>query len=237
MSDGPAPIAASPDANSEHARLEAVGEKLAGVLHDLGGQLSIISGFAELMVDEPDESERRGLSEEILRAIAKITELRDQTLAFARGQRSNLKRRVQLYAFARSIARSVERELLGSSILFEVTVDYGGAAELDEEQVLRAVRNLTRNAREAMAGGHGSHFDVSIARQDDELVLVFSDDGPGIPEGVKDRLFERFATFGKPGGNGLGLFLVQQVARDHGGRVSCFSVPGRGARFELRLPL
>jgi signal transduction histidine kinase len=217
-------------------RLEAVGEKLVGLLHDVSGPLAAISGFAELMADETDAAVRQDMCDEILRSVQRIVTLREQTLAFSRGARSNLKRRVHLYAFCRDIARTVERELKGSPVRFEVVVGYGGPAELDEQQILRAVQNLTRNAREAMAGGKGSHFDVAIERLDRELVLSFSDDGPGVPEKVRARLFERFATYGKADGNGLGLYFVRQTAEAHGGVARYFSVPGHGARFELRLP-
>lgn len=233
-------LAAEPTAQNDsdaHQRLEAVGEKLAGVLHDLGGPLGVIQGFAELMAEEEDEAVRRELLSEINRQVHRITDLREETLAFARGERSLLKRVVHVHELSKRIAAAVERELSGTPLRREVTATYKGPALVDEEQLLRAVENLARNAREAMAAGQGSHFAVHLEQRGRELVLSCSDDGPGIPDAMRGHCFERFGTWGKSHGHGLGLANVKAVAGRHGGVALCFSQPGHGTRIELRLPV
>ena len=71
--------------------------------------------------------------------------------------------------------------------------------------------------------------------EDGNLVLTLSDDGPGVSEEIRERLFESFTTHGKKGGTGLGLAIVQSIVEDHGGNVSVDSMPGRTA-FEITLP-
>lgn len=227
----------TPEPADSHQRLEAVGEKLAGVLHDLGGPMGVIQGFAELMADEEDPATRAEFLTEIMRQVQRVTHMRDETLAFARGQRALLKSTVHLHQLVRLVAQTVEVALGDSGIDFELCANYRGPAELDEGQLLRAVENLARNAREAMQAGKGSRFRVDVAADGDSLLLAFTDDGPGIPEALAARLFDRFHPSSKAQGSGLGLYLVQQVARAHGGSAQCFSQPGVGTRFELRLPV
>jgi signal transduction histidine kinase len=100
--------------------------------------------------------------------------------------------------------------------------------------VARAIHNLVRNAVEAM-GERGGRLGISAGLEGDELVIRVSDTGPGIPEEVRDRLFQSFVTSGKKGGTGLGLAIVKKILDEHGGSVGVESSSG-GATFELRLP-
>jgi two-component system, OmpR family, sensor kinase len=108
------------------------------------------------------------------------------------------------------------------------------------DELHRLALNLIENAiRHTPAG---THVRASLAHGDGgEVVLTVMDDGPGIPEELRARLFERFVRGtgdggGSGGGSGLGLSIVRAVARSHGGDVTVDSPPGGGARFVVRLP-
>jgi signal transduction histidine kinase len=93
--------------------------------------------------------------------------------------------------------------------------------------------NLIVNALEAMPTGGRLHMK---AREAGGYVLIeMEDTGPGIPHGIRDRLFEPFVTLGKQNGLGLGLALVRQTILNHGGDI--WTEPSAGARFVMRLPL
>jgi signal transduction histidine kinase len=93
--------------------------------------------------------------------------------------------------------------------------------------------NLIANALEAMPTGCKVRI---VGRKARDCVLIeLEDTGPGIPCGIRDRLFEPFVTAGKPGGLGLGLALSRQTVLDHGGDI--WTEPATGARFVIRLPL
>jgi signal transduction histidine kinase len=101
------------------------------------------------------------------------------------------------------------------------------------------VLNLVDNAIKYAADGKKIH--VSLKRQGDQLVLAVRDFGPGIDPEEHERIFERFYRARsirlKPiRGSGIGLALVQHIARAHGGKASVTSAPGQGATFSISLP-
>ena len=104
----------------------------------------------------------------------------------------------------------------------------------DGDQLLRAMENLIRNAREA-TGPEGT-LKVDIRRAPTgEVVLRFEDDGPGISAPELSQIFRPFHTT-KPGGTGLGLALVHRIVHAHGGDIRVEGRPGQGAVFTLLLP-
>jgi two-component system nitrogen regulation sensor histidine kinase GlnL len=120
------------------------------------------------------------------------------------------------------------------------------AALGDPDQLLQVIQNLLKNASEA-AGERGgtirlhSYFEHSfrLRRADGSghslpLQIEIIDDGPGLPEGIKDDIFDPFVS-GKENGTGLGLALVSKIISDHGGWISVSSVPGRTI-FRISLP-
>jgi signal transduction histidine kinase len=221
-------------------RLTAIGSALAGVLHDFKTPMTVVSMYAQLLKREDDPVERARLAEGVLDQLGRMTEMTRDVLGFARGDKDVLLRKVQVGVFAGELEQTIRSVMEGSQIHAEVHAHYKGFARLDSAKVLRAVQNLARNAREAMAATDGSqrqHFLVSLSAEDSELVVRCSDDGPGVPRDFQHRLFEAFASQGKKDGSGLGLAMVKQVAELHSGAVTYRDTPGGGATFELRLPL
>jgi len=117
---------------------------------------------------------------------------------------------------------------------------------LDVDKLRRAVSNIAANARDAMGGRGRLHLNARIetlAGQDgprEHLVLVIADEGPGVPESIRDSLFDPFVTHGKKRGTGLGLAVARRFVEDHGGRLELLPAGAsgaRGARFRLALPL
>ncbi|WP_146149572.1 sensor histidine kinase [Kineococcus rhizosphaerae] len=107
---------------------------------------------------------------------------------------------------------------------------------VDKEQVARALVNLLENADRHGGGSTGVGLQVRGA----SAVITVDDDGPGVPPQERERIFERFARAGSRRalpGSGLGLSLVAETVRGHGGSVRCTCSPSGGARFLLRLPL
>jgi two-component system nitrogen regulation sensor histidine kinase GlnL len=127
----------------------------------------------------------------------------------------------------------------------------------DREQLIQALLNITHNAAQALAGGVGEPaYTGRIARGDARIVLRtriarqvtigrqryrlalelhVEDNGPGVPEAIRERIFQPLVS-GREGGSGLGLTLAQTFVQQHQGTIECESVPGRTV-FKLLIPL
>ncbi len=196
--------------------------------------MTVIGGYAELMVDDEDPASRREAAALILSQLEHLNSMTRETLAFAKGERDLLIRKVYMQNFVKDVGSQLEKEFEKSKVELKIQPDYLGLARFDENKVKRVVYNMARNAIEAMP--KGGKFIFAVDRDVDELVLTFQDNGPGIPAEIADKLFQSFVTAGKKNGTGLGLAMAKKIAEEHGGSVNCRSKPGKGTTFEMRLP-
>ena len=128
----------------------------------------------------------------------------------------------------------LKAEFLDRKILLEKEVQPGiGPVSMDREQVQQAIYNLGRNAMQA-AGEQGI-VRVALKRDGDFAIWEFRDNGPGIRPEDLPHLGQPFYTT-KHGGTGLGLMIVQRIAREHGGDLQLQSMPGKGTTARFRLP-
>ena len=215
-------------------RLAAIGQMLAGMLHDLRTPMTLVSGYAEMMVEEPDQDERRHDSEIILKQLDHISAMAKETLAFARGETDILLRKVFLNKFLDEVAEFLAKDLEGKQIDLKVGGTFKGVARMDEGKMKRAIYNIARNAAQAMP--EGGKFSVSVDKEGDQIVFKLADTGPGIPPEIADKLFQSFVTAGKKDGTGLGLAIVKKMVEQHGGAVSFKTKPGKGTTFLLAIP-
>lgn len=215
-------------------RLAAIGQMLSGVLHDLRTPMTIISGYAQLMSAEADAKERANISQVIEKQVEHINAMTRETLGFARGEKDLLLRKVYLQKFVQEVEEFLRKDFERTKVELKVQANYTGVVRVDENKMKRVVYNIARNAVQAMPDG--GRFVFSVDREDQELVLTFQDNGPGIPPEIADRLFQSFVTARKKDGTGLGLAIVKKIAEEHGGQVSYKSRPGKGTTFEIRVP-
>ena len=215
-------------------RLTTIGRLLSGVMHDLKTPLTLISGYLELMVDTDDRAVRREYGVTITEQFEVIATMQREILAYARGERSVLLRKIYLRQFFEELSHQIEHEIGSSPVKLVLDVEEHGAAFFDGGKIARAVTNLAHNAIDAMEHKGGTLY-LGCHNDEAEVVITVADTGPGIPEAVRSRLFEPFVTSGKATGNGLGLSIVKGIVDEHGGRVDVQS-SARGTRFTLRLP-
>jgi signal transduction histidine kinase/putative methionine-R-sulfoxide reductase with GAF domain len=216
-------------------RLTAIGRLLSQVVHDFKTPMTVISGYAQLMVDSEDRAQRAAYAEEILRQFELVTSMQREVLEFARGERSIFVRRVYLARFFHDLVRQIEREIAGLPIELETHVDSKATARFDEARLSRAVHNLVRNAIEAMQD-KGGRLTIRATAAPGSVSIEVSDTGPGIPPAIAGRIFQSFVTANKPGGTGLGLAIVKKIVDEHGGTVHVDSSPDTGATFRITLP-
>ncbi|NUR07584.1 MAG: PAS domain S-box protein [Nocardioidaceae bacterium] len=224
------------DANAEeiasaNARLEEANRRLsqsaddqskflAVTAHELRTPVSVLAGTAETLGrhwSELDDLERAEMLEGMSTSATRLRLLLADLLTASRLQRSALELHLEPVAVDRLLAAAVSaaaRSHPGVEVLAVATP--GLWVRADADRISQALDNLVTNAV-----GHGRPPVRLEARADDTTVtLQVSDTGAGVTDVMRGRLFERFATGGRRGGTGLGLFIVRELARAHGGEAT-----------------
>jgi two-component system phosphate regulon sensor histidine kinase PhoR len=216
---------------------------VANVSHELRTPLTAIKGYAEALLDEPDDEEARQRFLEIIqRHAARMERLVKDLLRLARlDARQELLERVptDVPALLKGVVDDMSTAIAGKDLAVSVTTADMPLLWLDGTKLHDMVRNLVENAvNYTQAGGT---VGVRAACTSDGLTIEVTDNGPGIPSEDLGRVFERFyrvdKSRGRPGGTGLGLAIVKHLADLHGGSVMVANLPGGGACFTVRLPL
>ena len=217
-------------------------EVVSVVSHDLRNPLAVVAGAADLLLDLPlEEAERRQQAEIIRRSAERMSRLIENLLDIARIEAGAL--------VVRPVAQRPEEVLADVEAFFAPQAEPRGitlsvetepglpAVLADPDRVQQALANLVDNAlRFSPVGGRvtlGAH-----AHPRGGIALTVGDQGPGIAEADRTRVFDRFwqASRHDRTGSGLGLAIVRGIAEAHGGSVDVESEPGEGARFTMVLP-
>lgn len=217
-------------------RLAAIGNMAARVTHEIRNPLSSIALNVELLEEELGPSgEARALVRAIASEVERLVLLSEQYLTLARQQPLRVAPE-DLGELCEEVAALVTPELArrGCSLVLDVAPGLP-AATLDEAQLRQVLLNLLRNGREAMPAG-GTLRLVASSPEPGFVELAVEDEGEGVPEEIRARLFEAFFTT-KPSGTGLGLAITRQLVEAHGGTIRCEPRQPRGSRFVVRLPL
>lgn len=216
-------------------RLAAIGRMAAHVTHEVRNPLSSIGLNVEMLEDElaDGDEEARALMRAIQEEIERLRGVTDEYLRLARLPEPHLDPE-DLGALVAQIASFVKREMKAARIEFEVSLEDVPPVALDTPQMRQAVLNLLRNAREAQPPG--GRIRLSLSTRGEDVVLEITDEGAGIPEEERERIFDLFYTT-KELGTGLGLPLTQQIVAAHGGTIVCEApVTGPGTVFRIVLP-
>jgi two-component system cell cycle sensor histidine kinase/response regulator CckA len=231
-------------------KMEAVGQLAGGIAHDFNNMLSVVLGFADLILSDLKEDDpTRADVEEIKKAGLGASNLTRQLLAFSRRQvlqpiPLDLVRVVQGMEkmLRRLLGASVELTLVGSPALWRVKADPG--------QIEQVVMNLAVNARDAMPGGGKLTIEARNVELSEEdaidhvgvapgayVSFAVSDTGIGMDPETQARIFEPFFTTKEKGrGTGLGLSTVFGIVSQSGGSIAVHSEPGGGTTFKIYLP-
>jgi signal transduction histidine kinase len=218
-------------------------EFIADASHELRTPLTVIRGQLEVLAAQadPTEDEVRHVERLVQSEIGRISRLVDDLLVLIQADRTDFLRPEPI-----EVGSFVSELWDGLSLTAERRFELGpvpeGTLTADPDRLAQALRNLGRNAVEHTAERTGLvRLEVTPAGRD-RLRFVVLDDGPGIPEAERERVFERFRRVDagrsrNTGGAGLGLAIVRAIAEAHGGTVTAGdSETGRGTRMELVLP-
>jgi signal transduction histidine kinase len=222
-------------------RLAALGQLSAGLAHEIRNPLGVIKGSAEILTQKLHGANElvRELAGYISTEVNRLSELVTQFLNFARPLHADL-HPADITALLDRVLKNVSEHWKGKSVQIErVYASDLPLVPLDESLCEQAFINLVQNAHEAMEE-RGGTLRVEVARviqNDIEGVLVrLTDDGPGIPDALREEIFNPFVTTKKTG-VGLGLSIVSQIVDGHHGTIRVEKGPQGGASFTVFFPL
>ncbi|MBM3286382.1 MAG: PAS domain S-box protein [Candidatus Eisenbacteria bacterium] len=222
-------------------KMAAVGKIASKVVHEIRNPLGSINLNVDLLLDgleeaeTPEVEEAREILQTIKRETKRLSQITDEYLQFSRMPQPTGARE-DLNSVILGLADFLRPELRRSGIRLVLNLDDDHPrVSCDGRLVRQVVLNLIRNAMEVVPPRSGQVMVVTKATRDAGEIEI-DDNGPGIPQEILPRIFDPFFTT-KQDGTGLGLAVVRQIVEEHGGSVSCSSVPDKGTTFRIRLPL
>ena len=223
-------------------RLAALGEMAAMIAHEVKNPLASIEVMAGLLRRQvADRSDLQGLLSDIINEAKMANAIVLEVLEFVRPIRLQVDRTELLRVIEDAIPLA-ERKVARRDTLIDVVVP----ADLpiingDHHQLCQVITNLLINALEALGGRGAVRIRAREVKPDRDglapvVELRIADDGPGIPDDVKERMFNPFFST-KPQGSGLGLAIVRKIVDAHDGRIDVTTEPGSGTTFTIVLPI
>lgn len=215
-------------------KMITIGQLSAGLAHEIGSPLQVLTGRASTLAEHADPEVRRQGTILVAQS-ERIARIVEQLLSFGR-RRPAAKTTCDLVEPVRRVIELLAGEARRRSITLVVEVDdHDHRIEADQDQLQQVVLNLVNNALAATPAG--GTITVSLTTLAEGVCLVVRDTGKGIPPEIQPHLFEPFfTTRADDGGTGLGLAVVRAITDEHGGSIEVHSAPGDGAEFTARFP-
>lgn len=226
--------------------LEQLRRFVSDASHELRTPLASVRGYAELY-RMGALTKKKDLADAMARIeseATRMTDLVENLLALARiDEQSEIsKTEVDLVPLVKEAGKDISVNHAGVKVL---AIDFGNQpiaafpAKVDASSMRQVIINLLANA--ARFTPKGKPITVAFAQQSDKSVIEVRDHGPGIPENLRDKVFERFyradnSRNRETGGSGLGLAIVKAIIERHGGTIKVLETPGGGATFRIELP-
>lgn len=203
----------------ESEQLATIGRMASSISHDLRHSLAAIVANSEFLCDSHlTPGQREELYQEVRTGVNLMTDLIDSLLEFARTRES-------LSPAYANVSETIQRSVLAVRLhprhhtrSIDVLCGVQVSGWFDQRKLERALYNLLLNACEA-APPLGGIVEVTAGEVAGSITISVADNGPGIAESIRDRLFHPFVSYGKENGTGLGLAVVQKIVQDHGGEI------------------
>jgi two-component system, NtrC family, sensor kinase len=217
-------------------KLASLGQLAAGAAHEINNPLTAILGYADLLIDDTSVSEKPRMIAAKIREQARRTKtLVTNLLSFAR-QVPTERSLIDINAVVNSAVLLRRLDLRGKHINIDLQAETVlPGVRGDPNQLLQVFFNIISNAVDAMEEVNGGVLTVCTRRERGNVVIEFSDTGPGMKE--PNLVFDPFYTTKPVGkGTGLGLSICYGLVQEHGGHISCYNRPEGGATFLIELP-
>lgn len=216
---------------SSDMKLSAISELIATAVHDLKNPLAVIRGLGQLGKLTSDREKASSYFDRVIKESDELNDLVTELLSIFKPQELKHQR---VSPLIREVLQEFEPECESKGITLNLVVVDDEYVDISEGLFKRAIRNLIVNAVQVM--DNSGFIDVKIQSEKGFMIVSIKDTAGGIPEEMKENLFEPF-TFRRSGGSGLGLFMVYHVITDtHRGQIWFETQAGNGTTFFIKLP-
>lgn len=221
----------------EAERLATIGRMASSISHDMRHPLTAVMANAEFLSGSGlDARQREELYGEIRNGVNQMTDLVDSLLEFAQARESLHRVFGRVEDAATHAIQMVRARAEFRDIKISIVRDGRCETWFDEKKVERVLANLLLNACEAVSKDTGA-VSVDLREGKNEIEIRIVDNGPGVAEAIRNKLFQPFISYGKQNGIGLGLAICQKIFQDHGGDARLESSEAGRTVFRLTLPL
>ncbi len=220
-------------------KLSAIGELIAGVVHDLRNPLATVIALADFLSEEPLTPEEHQEPLGTIRVEAERASTLVQNLLNFGRKTSGPRRRQSVAPILHATLQLMQHEFTSSGVHARVELpDEPLEIDVHPDRLQQVLINLLQNAAQAIKSSRiGGEVRLAAARDGADVVIVIEDDGPGIPASIASQIFDPFFTTKTEGqGTGLGLSISQGILRDYEGGITLESPRTGGAIFRIRLP-
>ncbi len=221
----------------ERERFFILGKMASMIVHDLKGPLNTIGGFAEILSNNMEDSDRQKYSNILKGEISRLYGLVEELLAFARGENNLKLQKVRVEEHAERIKKLFNLKLKTENIKFDINIGTKREIEVDPQKMEKVLINLLDNAIENVRNYSGEKkIELEINQNGRGTIISLRNTGKEIPPHIIDKLFDPFFTYGKKGGTGLGLTICKKIVEEHNGTLSVKSSNGM-TQFDIYIPL
>jgi signal transduction histidine kinase len=222
----------------ELEKMAAIGRMASSISHDMRHWLSII--YANIEFLQPTSfpsSAKHDILVDLQEAVTLMVGLTDSLLQFARTGRARPPARITISHIIERAIHAVKKHPDVRSVSIATSARPGIEVVVDAPRLERAIYNLILNAcQAAINSDHEPHVYVYDLEEEGQILVKIVDNGPGVPTGIRETLFDPFVTQDKHNGTGLGLALALDTAKAHGGSVYVEESARGRTVFTLTLP-
>jgi signal transduction histidine kinase len=213
-----------------------MGTMASGIGHEINNPLYAILGRAEAIRDGQDIDRCRGYGKEIIKYAKHIGETVKDLSGYVRPGTQHDRELVDVNEKLVEAVSMVEQSLLGNGVKFTERLAPVPGIAAKPEEIRQVFFNVIRNGVQAM--GEMGTLEIETRVDDGQVVVLIRDTGPGISKDHQRKIFDPFfTTKGPEEGEGLGLFIVQQIVKKYDGEITLDSENGVGTVFSIRFPV
>lgn len=220
----------------ESEQLATIGRMASSISHDLRHSLAAIVANSEFLCDSHlTPVQREELYQEVRTGVNLMTDLIDSLLEFARTRESLTATNANVLETIQRAVQAVRLHPRHHNRFIDVHCNTELSGWFDPRKLERALYNLLLNACEA-APANGGEVEITAEEISGGITLLVADNGSGIADSIRDRIFHPFVSYGKENGTGLGLAVVQKIVQDHGGEILVERTVAGKTVFRIMLP-